>query len=96
MNADNRRREAREIAEARYAFRWNLLLYGVVNAGLVGLWYFTGPFTGASTFPWPLFPIVFWGIGVGAHYVAAYRQPGGGWIARETEKILREEEGRGP
>lgn len=95
MNKDERRRQAREIALARYAFRWNLGLYVVINAALVGLWYLTGPFAGTDVFPWPVFPIVFWGIGVSAHYVAAYRRPEGAWIAHETERILREEEEAG-
>jgi len=82
------RAKAREIAEARYGFRWHLLIYFIVNGGLVGLWYFTGP----SSFPWPLFPIFFWGIGLISHYLSAYRRSfGKDWIDTETEKILREE-----
>lgn len=96
MSEDDRRANAREIAEARYGFRWNLALYLTVNPALVALWYFTGPFAGANTFPWPVFPIVFWGIGVAAHYVGAYRRPGGDWIARETDRILRERGESGP
>jgi hypothetical protein len=30
-------------------------------------------------------------MGLGAHYVAAYRTPGDSWIERETQKILAEE-----
>jgi len=41
-----------------------------------------------------VFPIFFWGIGVFAHYMAANHNPGGGWLDRETEKILKEEEGK--
>ncbi|MDX1534876.1 MAG: 2TM domain-containing protein [Thermoplasmata archaeon] len=95
MNEERRRAEARELAEARYAFRWNLVLYLIVNPALVGLWYFTGPYLGNPVFPWPVFPIVFWGLGVAAHYWGAYRS-GGDWITRETERILRDEDGRNP
>ncbi len=47
------------IAEARYGFRWHLAIYIIVNLGLVAIWYFTD-----AGFPWPLFPILFWGLGV--------------------------------
>ena len=56
---DARLRRARMIAEARYGFRWHLAIYIIVNLGLVAIWYYTG-----AGFPWPLFPILFWGLGV--------------------------------
>jgi fatty acid desaturase len=86
MADDERTRRARQTAEARYGFLWHLPIYLIVNAGLVLLWLFSG-----RGFPWPLFPIIFWGMGLGAHYVAAYRMPGDSWIERETQKILGEE-----
>ena len=87
---DDRQRRAKNIAEARYAFRWHLPIYLIVNSVLVGIWYYS-----RDGFPWPLFPIVFWGFGVVSHYIGAYRvQPGADWIDRETQKILKEEMGR--
>ncbi|HKX19399.1 MAG TPA: 2TM domain-containing protein [bacterium] len=82
---DERRRRARQTAEARYGFFWHLPIYVIVNLGLVAVWYFSG-----AGFPWPIFPIFFWGLGVFAHYMAAYHRSGPDWIERETEKILRE------
>jgi len=84
---EERRFRARRIAEARYAFRWHLPLYVFVNTGLVLIWWFTG---GLQTFPWPIFPLVFWGLGLGAHYVSAYRTPGQDWIAKEMDKIIQQ------
>jgi len=84
---DARLRKARMIAEARYGFRWHFAIYIIVNIGLVAIWYYTG-----AGFPWPLFPILFWGLGVLGHYWGAYHTSGGGWIERETQKILLEEE----
>ena len=87
---DDRQRRARYIAEARYAFRWHLPIYLIVNSGLVGIWYFSG-----DGFPWLLFPIVFCGFGVASDCVGAYRvRLGADWIDRETQKILNEEMGR--
>ena len=95
--SERRKKEARGIAENRYAFRWNLATYIIVNPGLIALWYFTGPYIGDDVFFWPILPIVFWGGWVVAHYILAYRRrPGGDWIARETERILKEEDGHNP
>jgi len=87
---ETRRRRARMIAEARYGFRWHVIVYIVVNLGLVAIWYYSG-----AGFPWPIFPILFWGLGLFAHYMGAYHSPGTGWVDRETEKILKEEDEAG-
>lgn len=88
MDEDDRRRRARELAQARYGFRWHLPIYVLVNVGFVVLWWYTG-----MGFFWPIFPILFWGFAVLAHYLGAYRTMGHEWIEQETEKILREQEG---
>ncbi|MFH1327752.1 MAG: 2TM domain-containing protein [Candidatus Bathyarchaeota archaeon] len=82
------RAQAEEIAKARYSFRWHLPIYLAVNLGLVGIWYYAGADPWGF---WPIFPIACWGAGVVSHYVKAYRRSiGEKWIAKETEKILRE------
>jgi len=81
-----RRRRAREIAEARYGFRWHLPIYVLVNGFLIVIWAVSG-----LGFFWPIFPLVFWGFGLFAHYWGAYRSFSGSWIDRETEKILGKE-----
>ncbi len=91
MVDDERMRRARRTAEARYGFLWHLPIYLIVNAFLVLLW-----LVGGRGFPWPLFSIVFWGIGLVAHYMAAYHMSGDNWIERETQKILSENTTRGP
>jgi class 3 adenylate cyclase len=47
----------------RTSFRIHLVVYLVVNVALVCIW----ALTGAGYF-WPIWPILGWGIGVGAHY----------------------------
>ena len=83
---NERRRRAREVAEARHGFRWHLPIYVLVNGFLVVVWAVSG-----VGFFWPIFPLVFWGMGLFAHYWGAYRSFGGSWIDRETEKILGKE-----
>jgi hypothetical protein len=94
MSEDERRRKARETAELRYWLRWHLLIYAIVNAGFVGIWYFT-----ETEGLWPLFSLGFWGIGLIAHYLIAYHRfisfrfiSYGKWIEKETEKILKDME----
>ncbi len=92
MSDDDKTKKAREIAWARYSFRWHLAAYVIVNSGLVGLWGSLG-----MGFPWPLFPVVFWLLGLGSHYYFAYKTIGQiKWVDRETQKIrkqLDEEQG---
>ena len=87
---EERRRKAGRVAEARYGFLWHLPIYIVVNLVLVAVWLFSG-----AAFPWPIFPIFFWGIGVVGHYIAAYRSSGQNWVDRETDRILRNEDAAG-
>lgn len=88
MDDRNEQGRARELAQARYRFRWHVVVYVLVNLGLVFIWWTSG-----TGFFWPVFPIFFWGIGVGAHYLRAYHGTENAWVDRETERILREREG---
>jgi 2TM domain len=82
------RARARKKAEARYSFKFDAAAYVLVNALLVGIWYYTG-----HPFPWFVFVLGGWGIGLAFHYSAAYGglAGGGDWVDRETQKILDEE-----
>lgn len=86
MSHDEKRTKARETAELRYWFRWHFIIYAIVNAAFLGIWYITG----TLDFLWPLIPAGLWIFGLIAHYFLAYRRVGGGWIDKETEKILQD------
>ena len=47
-------------------FRRHLLVYVLVNLLLVAIWAAVG-FTSNQWFPWPVFPIFGWGIGIVIH-----------------------------
>jgi len=51
----------------KHEFRRHLFVYLVVNAALVTIWAFTG-----AGFFWPMFPLLFWGMGVIFHAQDAY------------------------
>lgn len=44
----------------RRDLRGHVLVYLLVNSALVGVW----AVTGGDSFFWPVFPLVFWGIGL--------------------------------
>jgi hypothetical protein len=57
---DELRSRAITILKKRRDFRAHLLIYVLVNGALVTVWAVTNP----GVFFWPVFPLVFWGIGV--------------------------------
>ncbi|HEX7716062.1 MAG TPA: 2TM domain-containing protein [Marmoricola sp.] len=48
------------VLKKRRDFRTHLLVYLLFNAGFVAVWALVNP----DAFFWPVFPLVFWGIGV--------------------------------
>ncbi len=61
--------KSRKRAEARLSFYTDLTAYSVVNIGLFFIWLF-----GGQGFPWFIFVVIFWGLGVAARGVALFRQ----------------------
>ena len=82
--------ELRKLAVSRLKkkrdFSTHVAIYLIVNAMLVGIWAVTG-----AGFFWPIFPILGWGIGVGANAWDVYgRKPiTEEEIAREAERLRR-------
>ncbi len=54
------------------------------------LWYFTGRNDGQHEWPWPIWPMAGWGIGVGFHYIGAYVTPKSNRVEKEYEKLIEE------
>ena len=70
MNNDQQRDEQLwKIAKKRVAFKWSFASYIIVNSFLVCIWYFT---SNRSTYFWPIWPILGWGIGIALQYIRAY------------------------
>jgi hypothetical protein len=57
-----------ELARKRVEFRTHLIVYCVTNGALWIIWWFTG-----ASYPWPVWPLVGWGIGLLFHYLFDYR-----------------------
>lgn len=76
----------RKVAKKRAAFKLSLVIYIVINAFLVGLWYFT---TGPQFYFWPAWPMLGWGFGIIFQFVDAYMTNGIFSEDKEFEKLKR-------
>lgn len=81
LSDEELRTRARQAAEEKVGFYIHLGVYVGVNAFLAGLWAFT---SGIGSFPWFLFPLLGWGIGIIAHGIGTFRGPA--YIEAQTEQ----------
>ena len=79
-------RIARKRAEDKMGFYTHFTIYVVVNLVLVLVWWFTG-----AGFPWFIFVLVFWGIGIVAHGGSVFVGTGmtDRMVAREYAKLKK-------
>ena len=82
MSEEELYRKARERVEEKKGFRTHFAVYIGVNILLVIIWAATG-----AGFPWFVFPLGGWGIGVLFHFlgVFVFSRPSN-WERREIEK----------
>lgn len=82
------RRLAIRRADMRLAFRSHLFAYAIVNAGLVAIYVMTS----FGHYFWPIWPMIGWGIGLGAHAATVYMDGENlrdRMIEEELEKLRR-------
>lgn len=82
------------MAKKRVAFRRSLYLYILVNAFLWLIWFSTNISRSKIEtwdFPWPLYPMLGWGIGLVIQYFGAYSTTSKDAVTIEYEKLKREE-----
>ena len=77
-----REQEAKQILRRR-VFLLHLSVYLMTNLFLIVIWALT-----SRGYPWFLFPIFGWGIGLVAHLVTAF------WLSDPQEIVLRREQQR--
>jgi hypothetical protein len=88
------RRQAIRRADMRIAFRSHLVAYVIVNAGLTAIYIMTS----FGHYFWPIWPMLGWGIGLGAHASAVYMDGEGlrdRMIQEELEKLRKTRVGPG-
>jgi hypothetical protein len=83
MSADeDLEKVAKRRVQTRFGFVIHLVMYLAVNGGLFGLWWFTG-----DGYPWFVWPMIGWGVGIVAHAMALVIGPDS---VRERRAIDRE------
>lgn len=85
------RQKAEKRAEEKVDFLVHFIIYICVNSLLIIAWYFNGGrewIAGqGEMFPWFIFPLFGWGIGIVAHFFGAFATPS--LKDRFTERELR-------
>jgi hypothetical protein len=81
---------ARKRVEARMGFYGNLSSYIVVNALLMTVYMFTGPVPGYYTYPWFIWVMLAWGVGLVFHFLGVFVF--GNFDSPEKRKKMIEEE----
>jgi len=86
-STDMRERAVERLKKKR-DFKADLLAYVLVNASLVGIWAATN-----TTFFWPIFPMMGWGIGLVFHAWDTYghQVPTENEISKEIATLRRKE-----
>ncbi|MES2372075.1 MAG: 2TM domain-containing protein [Bacteroidota bacterium] len=81
------------MAQKRASFKKNLFGYLVINAFLWGIWWFTtGRHSGRVGYPWPVWIMLGWGLGLAFRYFEAYNGSKEDLAVEEFKKMKRKEE----
>lgn len=84
MESEDLIKKAEKRAEEKMGFFVHFGVYILVNVLLIFVWWFTN---GGDVFPWFIFPLIGWGIGLGAHFIGVYATYN--LLEKMTEKELR-------
>ena len=76
------------IAQARASFRSHLTTYLIMSVFFWAVWFFTENNRSHNGFPWPVWPMFGWGIGVFFHYIGAYVTPRRNRAEEEYQKLI--------
>jgi hypothetical protein len=80
-------RELWRIAKKRVGFKRHFATYLIINTMFWFLWYFTEREVKDNDFPWPVWPMLGWGIGLAFNYLEAYVFVKRDAVEREYEKL---------
>ncbi len=70
LSHEELRRRAEKRAEEKIGFYTHFGIYIIVNLLIFLIWLFT---SGPGSFPWFIFPLFGWGIGIFAHFIGVYK-----------------------
>lgn len=77
MEKEIRDPELWKVAQKRASFKYHVLIYFIINLLLWTMWYIqlrnnTTPYFERDMIPWPVWPMIGWGIGLIFHYLSVY------------------------
>ncbi|MHA8084123.1 2TM domain-containing protein [Aquirufa antheringensis] len=75
------------IARSRAKFKRSLGSYSIVIPFLWGIWFLTSQDKDINRIPWPIWPMLGWGIGLAIQYLKAYVIEVGSLEQREYDKL---------
>jgi hypothetical protein len=84
------RKVATQRVQAKKGFYSHLTAYILVNLMLLAIWYFTG-----AGYFWPMWVLLFWGIGLIVNGITVFARRDMGWEKREIEKEMEKIKKRG-
>ncbi len=85
---ENKDEQLWKIAVKRAAFKRHLGVYLIMNAFFWLLWLWSGHDYGGP--PWPIWPMLGWGIGIAFNYFEAYHGDKQTVAEKEYEKLMRD------
>ncbi len=90
----NQQRDERlwRIAKSRARFRSHLMVYLIVNGFLWIIWLLTNKHQNGV--PWPVWPMIGWGLGLAFNYYHAFHRDTLGDVNREYERLRQEQQQR--
>ena len=91
LSDDELERLARKRAGAKLGWYVHALVYLAVNGGMILAWHF-----GLRSRPWPIYPVLGWGLGLALHGLSVFMLgTGSAWrermVQRERERLRREQ-----
>jgi len=76
-----------KLAKKRVGFKRHLATYIIINTFLWLLWYFTDRKDENAGVPWPIFPMLGWGIGLMFSFLNAYVFVSHNSVQKEYDKL---------
>lgn len=93
-NTEQKDEKLWKIAKKRAAFKRHLFTYSIMNVFFWLIWLISGYNHGHYDFPWPVYVMVGWGIGLAFNYIKAYTGFNDSLQENEYQKLRSEKTGQ--
>ena len=80
-----------QLAQRRVSFKGHLATYVIMSVFFWLVWAFSGGRLYGNGLPWPVWPMLGWGIGVAFHYMGAYVAPKSNATQKEYDKLIQQQ-----